>query len=81
MDVRTEKLELIHWITELQDKQVLREFIAFKKAKESEKPPVSLTDSEKLAIDAAFEDIARGKVYTHEAALQSIKEKYPSLFH
>jgi len=58
-------LLLIHWITELQDKQVLREFIAFKKAKESESQPLAISDSERHALEEALDDIAGGRVFTH----------------
>lgn len=46
MDIQTVKLDLIHWLTELQDMSVLERLLAFKDHIES-----GLSDSHKKLLD------------------------------
>ena len=66
MDTYIEKLELIHWITELQDVSTLAEIRSIKENK-----PV-LTDIELLSIEKGIDDFQQGKVRSH---LQ-VKKRY-----
>lgn len=53
MDIQSIKIDLIHWLTELQDRKILEQLQAFKKSQEE-----GLSDSHKALLDeriAAYE--------------------------
>ena len=66
MNTFAEKLELIHWITELQDVSILAKIQSIK-----EDLPI-LTDAEMVSIEKGIDDFNKGKVSTH---LQ-VKKRY-----
>lgn len=70
MDTYFEKLELIHWITELQDISVLEKILSIK-----DNTSVT-TDSEWLSIQKGLDDFQQGKVHSH---LQ-VKKRYEKWF-
>ena len=54
MDIQTLKVDLIHWLTEIQDKSLLEEILAFKEEKES-----ALSKAHKTLLDqriASYEE-------------------------
>jgi len=66
MNTYNEKMELIHWIAELQDVSILAKIRSIK-----EDIPV-LTDAESMSIEKGLKDFQQGKVYPH---LQ-VKKRY-----
>ncbi|MGY6742323.1 MAG: addiction module protein [Cecembia sp.] len=53
MDIQSIKIDLIHWLTELQDRKILEQLQAFKKSQDK-----GFSDSHKALLDeriAAFE--------------------------
>ena len=66
MDAYIEKLELIRWITELQDVSTLAKIRSIKENKSV------LTDIELLSIEKGIDDFKQGKVRPH---LQ-VKKRY-----
>jgi len=66
MNKYVEKLELIHWITELQDVHTLAKIKSIKENK-----PI-MTDIEMLSIEKGLNDFQQGKVRSH---LQ-VKKRY-----
>ncbi len=73
--INCDKLEIIHWISELQDKDVIGELKALMKAK----PNPKLTQKEKKAIDDGLESMKEG-TESYELILKETKEKFPHLF-
>jgi len=59
MDTYAEKLDLIHWITELQDVSILDKVRSIK-----ENIP-NVTDAEKISIEKGLNDFQRGRVRSH----------------
>ena len=65
MDTYAEKLELIHWITELQDISILAKLWSIKE-------DIPVTDAERISIEKGLDDFRQGKVHSH---LQ-VKKRY-----
>ena len=59
MNTYAEKLELIHWITELTDISILAKVRSIK-----ENTPV-MSDSEALSIEKGLDDLQHGRVLSH----------------
>lgn len=79
MDLQTEKLHLIEWLTGVNDLSVIRQFKALQKHNE-EKVDREVTTEEKMAIDQGIDSIALGKIHSNDEVKRSTKEKYPNLF-
>ncbi|MEQ9289249.1 MAG: hypothetical protein RIG77_20145 [Cyclobacteriaceae bacterium] len=79
MDLQTEKLHLIQWLTGVNDLSVIKQFKALQKISQ-EKADRVVTEEEKSAIDQGLKSIAAGKVHSDDEVRQSTKQKYPDLF-
>lgn len=75
-ELQKEKLELIHWISKLQDNSVIKEIKEimnnFKKS--------SLSKEQKDAIDEALISIERNGTISHNQVMEETKMRYPHLF-
>ena len=47
---------------------------------EDEKDDLILNDAQKKAIDEALEDVANGRVHSHEQAMNILKTRHPKYF-
>lgn len=67
------KLELIEWLSKLDDRSTI-EYLKIVKdsAKKSEDWWDTISDEEKAGIDRGLEDVEEGRTHTHEF----VKEKY-----
>jgi len=68
LDIQTEKLELINWLSNLKDEQVLNRFIALRKQQETDWWDL-ITDEEKLEIEEGLQQIECGEVVPHEKVM------------
>jgi len=59
MDVQSIKVDLIHWLTELQDKAVLRQLQELKEKQESS---VELNEEQQKELDLRLEKYKNGKM-------------------
>ena len=66
MNTSVEKLELIHWITELQDVSILAKIKSIK-----ENTPIA-TEAETVSIEKGLDDFQQGKVRSH----WQVKKRY-----
>lgn len=58
MDVQSVKIDLIHWLTELQDKSVLKQLQGLKEQQESS---FELNTEQKNELDSRLESMKKGK--------------------
>ena len=79
MDIQAEKLNLIKWLAEINDLEVIKQFKTLQKSS-LEKGAIILTDAEKSAIDQGLKSIEEDRVQSHERVVEMTKSKYPSLF-
>ena len=79
MDIQAEKLNLIKWLAEINDLEVIKQFKTLQKSS-LEKGAIILTDAEKSAIDQGLISIEEDRAQSHERVVEMTKSKYPSLF-
>tara|TARA_R110000868_G_scaffold320547_2_gene581446 strand:- start:1861 stop:2103 length:243 start_codon:yes stop_codon:yes gene_type:complete len=79
MDIQAEKLNLIKWLAEINDLEVIKQFKTLQKSS-LEKGAIILTDAEKSAIDQGLKSIEEDRVQSHERVVEITKSKYPTLF-
>ena len=75
-ELQNDKLNIIHWISELQDYSVVKKI----KAIMSKNKDVVLTTEQKNDIDGAFVSIEKNGTKPHDAVMEQTKKKYPQLF-
>jgi predicted transcriptional regulator len=76
MNIQTEKLELIEWISKLKDTSVIDRLREIKNShKESEDWWNQLDEEERASIDRGLKDFEEGRTHSHETA-RNIYEKY-----
>jgi len=75
-ELQNDKLNIIHWISELQDYSVVEKI----KAIMSKSKDLSLTLEQKNAIDDAFVSIEKNGTKTHDAVMEQTKSRFPQLF-
>lgn len=68
MSIQTEKLELLEWMATLQDKNLIRELIEWKRSHQR----VSV-DQYNAELEQADKEIEAGDYLTHEEALKEIR--------
>jgi predicted transcriptional regulator len=68
MDIQAEKLELINWLSNLKDVEVLNRFIALRKQQETDWWDL-ISDEEKREIEEGLQQIERGEVVPHEEVM------------
>ena len=79
MDLLFEKSNLIQWLNQLDDENIIRQLKTFKNSLPNEGTH-KISADEKAAIKKGLQSLAEGKVLTDEAVMRSIKEKFPHLF-
>lgn len=76
MNIQTEKLELIEWISKLKDTSVIERLREIKNAhKESDDWWSELDEEERASIERGLKDIEEGRTHPHETA-RKIYENY-----
>ncbi len=76
MNIQTEKLELIEWITKLSDSSVIEKLHELKKSYTHSKDWWDNLKKEELeSIDRGLNDLDEGRIHSHESA-RSIYGKY-----
>jgi predicted transcriptional regulator len=76
MDIQTEKLDLIEWISKINDSSVIEKLRSIKENYAKSKDWYADLDQEELAsINRGLKDIEEGRLNDHDAA-QKIYEKY-----
>ncbi len=76
MDIQTEKLDLIEWISKINDYSVIEKLRSIKENYAKSKDWYADLDQEELAsINRGLKDIEEGRLNDHDAA-QNIYEKY-----
>jgi len=77
MDIQAEKLDIIHWLSTLEDRKLISQLASLKN---STTQNIQLSAEEKEAIDIALKSVEEGRVLTHEEVMSKTKNKYPHLY-
>lgn len=75
-ELLNDKLNIIHWISELQDHFVIEKI----KTLMSKDKGITLTTEQKKAIDDAFVSIEKNGTQPHDSVMEQTKKKFPKLF-
>jgi predicted transcriptional regulator len=73
MDIQAEKLNLIKWITEIQEPSVIEQFIALKNDQQADWWE-SLDKEEKAEIEAGLSQADNGEVFSHEEVMSKYQK-------
>ena len=73
MDIKTLKIDLIHWLTELEDVNTLKQLQALKENLDWWE---NISEEERLAVDEGLAQLDRGEGIPHEQVMKSMREKY-----
>lgn len=79
MDIKEEKIKLIHWLSSVNDTNVINQIKAIQLENKASEINY-LTPEEKRAIEKGLLQIRDGKVKSHEEVMHSIKLTFPALF-
>lgn len=77
MDIAAEKLNIIQWLNDINDKKVIHQLLSLK---ESFEENALLEKEVKDAIDLGLRSIEQGKLRLHDEVVDLTKDKYPELF-
>lgn len=75
-ELQNDKLNIIHWISELQDYSVVEKIKSIMNTTKED----SLSIEQKKAIDEAFISIEQQGTVSHERVMEQTKKKFPHLF-
>ncbi|MEQ8417879.1 MAG: hypothetical protein RIB71_25580 [Imperialibacter sp.] len=79
MSIEEEKLDLIKWLLEVDDDQVIRQFRTLQKSNE-DAVVKELSKEERAAIEQGLKSIEQGKTLQHDEVKRLTAEKFPHLF-
>jgi len=73
MDIQAEKLNLIKWLTEVNEPSVIERFIALKKEQTVDWWD-DISNDEKAEIEEGLAQADRGEVFSHEEVMQKYQQ-------
>jgi predicted transcriptional regulator len=68
MDIQVEKLNLIRWLTEVQEPAVIEQFIALKNEQQKDWWD-QISDDERIEIDKGLAEADNGDILSHEEVM------------
>lgn len=74
--LQNDKLNIIHWISELQDYSVVEKIKSIMNMSTEN----TLSAEQKKAIDKAFTSIENNGTKSHDTVMEQTKKKFPQLF-
>ena len=75
MDIQSEKLEIIQWLTGLTDQEIIHKIVLLKEAQKT-----NLSIGEIKAIDKGLQTLKEGRVKTQQEVISITRQKYPQFF-
>ncbi len=79
MDIQEEKLDIIQWVTKVNDSRVIGQLMLIKKSNE-EGGAINLTSDQKDALDNGIRSIKEGRFKSHQEVMEATRKKYPDLY-
>lgn len=73
MDIKAEKLKLIHWLADQEDPDIIRQFLALKASKEADWWD-RISAEEKAEIEEGFAEADRGELTPHDEVMAKYKQ-------
>jgi len=77
MNIQSEKLELINWLTGLNDQNTIEKIKALRN--EKVRRPKKLSKEERAEIEEGKKDIKAGRYFTHEEVMEDIENRFANL--
>jgi predicted transcriptional regulator len=74
MDLKAEKLELIQWLAQLTDENIIAKIRNLRNEKTDWWDEIS--EEERSSIQGGLEELERGEGVTHEAIIKKVRDKY-----
>ncbi|MEQ8555254.1 MAG: hypothetical protein RIC06_21690 [Cyclobacteriaceae bacterium] len=72
MDIQTLKIELIQWLTEINDPEIIQQLTEIKEGHDWWD---SITAEEQIAIDQGLKELDGGNSISHEVVKNAVQEK------
>jgi hypothetical protein len=73
MDIQATKIDLIHWLTELQDPDILQQLNVIKGGQDWWD---EISEEERLAIDEGIGELDRGEGIPHEEVMKKVRDMF-----
>ena len=73
MNIQATKIDLIHWLTELQDPDILQQLNVIKAGQDWWD---EISEEERLAIDEGIAEFDRGESIPHEEVMKRVRDKF-----
>ena len=73
MDIQATKIDLIHWLTELQDPDILKQLTVIRGGQDWWD---EISEQERLAIDEGIAQLDRGESIPHQEVMKMVQEKF-----
>ncbi|MFT7035437.1 MAG: hypothetical protein ACJA2S_003961 [Cyclobacteriaceae bacterium] len=73
MDIQATKIDLIHWLTELQDPDILQQLNVIKGGQDWWD---EISEEERLAIDEGIGELDRGEGIPHEEVMKRVRDMF-----
>jgi predicted transcriptional regulator len=77
VDIQAEKLDLIQWLVQLSDENLIRKISALRN--ERMDSSIKISNEEKLEIEEGKNDIKEGRYYTHEQVMSNVEDRFDDL--
>jgi len=74
MDLKAEKLELIQWLAQLTDENIIAKIRNLRNEKTDWWDQIA--DEERISIQEGLEELERGEGVSHEEVLKKVRDKY-----
>ncbi len=74
MDLKAEKLELIQWLAQLTDENIIAKIRNLRNEKTDWWDQIA--DEERVSIQEGLEELERGEGVSHEEVLKKVRDKY-----
>ena len=75
MDIQVEKLNLIKWLTEVEEPSVIKQFIALKNEQQKDWWD-EISEDERAGIEESLAEADRGDVLSHEEVMAKYQKYY-----
>lgn len=76
MNIETKKYELIEWLTQVHDEDLLEQLEMVRDSWKEKNWYANLSDEQKESIERGLKDSEEGRVTPHEVVMKEMREKY-----
>ncbi|MBC8756981.1 hypothetical protein H2O64_20080 [Kordia sp. YSTF-M3] len=77
MDLQLEKYKLMEWLVNLKDEAIIHKLKEIKNDRSTTDWSDTVSETEKLMIEAGLKDVEEGNTFTHQQVMEEINKNFP----